>query len=296
MSRPTSAPPTPTPTPTETTMTPHFTYGLELEWTEWDRSTPIPPELAELDEDEVEVCNQDGSPYGKGSEGRGGELCVTPSDSIDEAVEKVAELREIVGAPGVSHRCYTHVHIAYPGLAEDVSAAIAVLRYTIDSANADALETLAPAPPAVEGLPGREGKIARDWKRRSNLYARSRISALRIPELLAAETPEEFYEAHYPPRRDGKGRAYGVTPRYSVNLRSLRKHGTIEFRTFGGTTEPEEIRELLEFATRYVEEALSDDPTPVADYVGLYSAPAEIPFDLDAEVTFRDARALEALL
>ena len=36
---------------TPATPRPDFTYGLELEWTDWDRSIPIPPELAVLTED-----------------------------------------------------------------------------------------------------------------------------------------------------------------------------------------------------------------------------------------------------
>ena len=65
---------------------------------------------------------------------------------------------------------------------------------------------------------------------------------------------------------------------------------------FSGTTEPEEVRELLSFAERYVAEALSPTPAPVAEYVDLYSAPPSIPFDLDAELAFVRARTLEALI
>lgn len=276
---------------------PDFTYGLELEWTDWDRSIPIPPELAALTEDEVTVCNRDGSPYGKGPEGRGGELCVTPSDSIEEAVEKVARLRSIVGDPRVSHRCHLHVHVAYPGLREDLPAQLALFRYSIDPANADALERLAADRPVIPELDDPEArKAAAAWLRRSDLYTRSRVPSSRIPEILAATTPREFYDAHFAPRRDGRGRAYGVAPRYTLNLRSIHKHGTVEFRMFSGTTEPEEVRELLSFAERYVAEALSPTPAPVAEYVDLYSAPPSIPFDLDAELAFVRARTLEALI
>lgn len=276
---------------------PPFTYGLELEWTDWDRSTPIPPALAVLTEDEITVCNRDGSPYGKGSSGRGGELCVTPSDSIEEAVEKVARLAEIVGDPKVSHRCHLHVHIAYPGLRDDVSAQLSLFRYSIDPANADALERLAAARPEIPEIVDPEArKAAAAWLRRSDLYTRSRVPSSRIPEILAATTPREFYDAHFASRRDGRGRAYGVAPRYTLNLRSIHKHGTVEFRMFSGTTEPDEVREILAFSERYVEEALSPEPTPVAEYVDLYSAPPSIPFDLDAEIAFVRARMLEAVL
>jgi hypothetical protein len=71
-------------------------------------------------------------------------------------------------------------------------------------------------------------------------------------EMKNAATVDEFYEAHASPTKTGK-RAWHLAPRAGMNFRSLRKHGTIEFRHFPGTADPEEIESAAAWCLAFVE-------------------------------------------
>src|SRR5690606_12459417 len=111
-------------------------------------------------------------------------------------------------------------------------------------------EVVTPIPvPTREQYPDYEDfKAARKWARQANIWMTRVPGPERVEEILSATTFDEFYKGHYPPRKDKPGRAYSLAPRPGVNLRSLHKHGTVEFRHFYGSVDVFEITSMASFA------------------------------------------------
>lgn len=234
-----------------------LTYGAEFEWADWDTRTPIPPELGWIDKDEVSICNSDGTAFWHSH--IGGEVCLAPTNSIDEAVSLMANLRDnyATGAT-VNYRCGVHVHLSYDGLAQDLEAQKAVLQYSLDN------QLYVNSHIYVVDKNLHDSPAWRKYARGLYQWGQTVPEPNRVGEMMTAQTPEEFYRGHYAPNRAGT-RNYGITPRAYVNLRSLKKHGTIEFRNFYGTTDEHEFRSMLEYSETFLSFALGDQ-TPVCKW------------------------------
>lgn len=76
--------------------------------------------------------------------------------------------------------------------------------------------------------------------------------------MMAATTAEQFYDAHAAPMKTGN-RAWHLSPRAGMNFRSLRKHGTIEFRHFPGTADPKEIESATAWCLAFVDATIASE-------------------------------------
>ncbi len=86
----------------------------------------------------------------------------------------------------------------------------------------------------------------------------------RLDEMMLAKTPQEFHDAHAAPSKDGTKRLWHIAPRAGMNMRSLWKHGTIEFRHFPGTLDPEEVHDCAMWCQEFVRIAMMSSRNEIA--------------------------------
>lgn len=238
-----------------------FTYGAEIEWSDVDRTTPIPEHCGVWDKDETTIMNSNGMAIdatGK-RDTIGGEINTRPTDTIDEQVEIFDTLREQLN-PVVLHRNSTHVHIGVPGLVEDVDTLKHVFQYVQDNQDFVYFEMLAREVPTAEEFPDPEDlKLAKNFNRQRKYWSKAKVPPNRAANVLQATTPKEFYDRHFQWNEERQRYLYSIgIVRAGINVRSLFKYGTIEFRVFPGTTSSQEFRSCLEFSDQFVQAALHD--------------------------------------
>lgn len=261
----------------------NLTLGAELEWADVDTRIPFPPELGWWDKDEVNIVNSDGTanwhtPFG-------GEVCLSPRGSIEESVLIMLQLKRIYN-PTINYRSGVHIHIAYDGLAQDLDAQKKLLAYILAN-QAYVNEHVYVVDPG-------ETKEERRYARGLRNWGQMVPKPDRVEEMMAATTPDEFYQGHYAPTKNG-GRNYALTPRSYVNLRSLHKHGTVEFRHFYGTADGHQFRSMLQYCETFLRQALGER-RPVSEWFleGLmdrdWSFPGMEPFSAELEASWRETK------
>ncbi len=245
-----------------------MTIGMELEWADVDRHAEIPPELGVWNNKDYTIVNSDG--HANSIDGttwsKGGEINTTPTDTAQEQALIVEKLAKLLN-PTINYRCNLHVHVEPSvDLTQDVNTLKKVAVY-LREAEPFVYEHLEPIRKPLEGdyLSDEMYKGAMRRYRRSLVSHHYRLPDARWEELLEAETPKEVYEAHAPPKWDG-GRMWMIAPRPGMNLRSLWKHGTIEYRHFPGTADPKEIEDSCEWAMQFTQAAIDGQPSVQALY------------------------------
>lgn len=243
----------------------NFQYGLEIEWGDILRSTPIPEHLGSWEYCEKDIVNLlppyqyvAADPLGL-EPPVGGEINTMPSVGWQKQVEIFDTLRDEVFAgqtPTVSCLSATHVHICVPGLKEDVAALKRLIRYIGDNQEETILrvgmydDSLLP-----EKRPaGAKAYFKHDGGRR---FPEWRIQAIHDNTV----DFESFYLWHSL-SKDGKRK--GRTLRYGINTYCLKYHGTVEFRLFRGTKDTDQLRDCFLLVEAFMEAALNDGP-PVSD-------------------------------
>lgn len=236
------------------------TYGIELEWTDWPfLEIEIPEHLGYVDYKETAVNNQDGTAWDwtKTWNPTGGEICSTPSSSPEDLAKKVWDLAALV-KPKLSHRSFTHIHVAIPGMKDDIEKLKWLVRYTLDNRDFIRYEAFPVPRPKRADYPDEEDfKWAKKFHRVATNWMHATVQKPRIEEMMSAETFDEFYNAHFSTHpKDSSRRLKHLAPRPYVNTRSLLKHGTFEFRHFWGTTSGEDVQQMAEYATKFLYHAL----------------------------------------
>lgn len=238
-----------------------WTYGVELEWPDISVRTELPDGWS-WSRTDYTVVNSDGVANDPRHELvlRGGELNSPPFETpgqIGDAVEDMARLLW----PGHNYRSNTHIHVRVPELLEDVGLAKRVAEYSREFLPAllyrfDSLDGLMEEGMSDDELGGAYARMRHSEKSRhyfcSETRHRMRMQASTLEEFLAAEVP-----------RDKAGRpCWALASREAVNLRSLRKHGTVEFRCFAGSRSGEEITAAAYFCFEWLTACLDNTPRP----------------------------------
>lgn len=229
------------------------TVGVELEWADVDRSSEIDPAVGRWNEQDYSIVNSDGTancPRGVWCQ-RGGEINTVPTGTAQEQADIVRVLAEQL-RPVVNYKCNLHVHVR-PDL--DLLSDLGLLKRTAAWARVQegfVFHHVDPIEP-----PNRADYSDDEWFRgavrryRRNLTSHHRsVPDARWAEMMGAATVSEFKDAHAPLTVTGR-RAFHVTPRAGINLRSLWKHGTVEYRHFFGTADPDEVRDAVEWCHRF---------------------------------------------
>lgn len=240
-----------------------MTAGIELEWADVDRRAEIPPDLGRWNEKDYTIVNSDGrANHPTGAEWAfGGEINTVPTETAPEQADITRALAVLL-RPTINYRCNLHVHVRPAvDIRQDVEALKALARY-IRNAEAFVYAVVEPVP-----LPQWADYQAGDaWAGAMKRYRRRlvshhyRLPETRYAELMTATTPEEFVAAHAPKTKTGR-RNFAIAPRPGINLRSLWKHGTIEYRHFPGTADPVEVESCVAWALMFTEAALANAPS-----------------------------------
>lgn len=264
-----------------------LTYGLELEWADVDRTLPLP--FGEWSTEDYTIVNSDGHancPDGTSWQ-FGGEINTTPSDTIEGQLEQVRACRDILN-PTINYRCNLHVHVGIEPLNLDVAKTL--LRFIVRWQD-EVYRLIEPIPAPNKETYDAEGfKGAMKRHRRRHVSHQSRLPEARVLEALSANSLQEFYEAHAPLGKNGQ-RMWPIAPRPGMNTRSLRKHGTVEFRHFPGSDDETEIGEALRWCDGFVRCALNGT-SPVDFYHANspWSFPQFRPYEHHLEVRYQETK------
>lgn len=244
-----------------------FTYGLELEWSDVDIRVQL-PEAASWSKKEWLIVNSDGTandPTGKRTH-LGGEINTVPSSTVEGQVQLVDELQRLLN-PKALYRGSVHVHIGVPGLVEDIEGLVKLFQYTQDNQDFVYFEVL---PRELidysQYTDKKDIKLAKQFDRQKNLWGKKGVPAHRVPDILNAKTPKEFYDAHFfLNEKTGKRLYHMGIYRAGINVRSLFSHGTIEFRVFPCTTDPKVVEDYFEFSRQFILAGLTDHSRTAKD-------------------------------
>jgi len=268
-----------------------FTYGLEIEWSDCDSRTPLPEDCGKWSPKEWTIVNSDGRANDPTNirNTQGGEINTVPSDTIERQVEITRTLRDLLN-PTALYRGSLQVHIGVPGLVEDLDALKDLFRYTIDN-QPYIFFNIFPRVKLTKGMFSSEEdwKVASRYDRQKNLWTKRGVAASRINDILAAETTSDFYENHFQYNEKLGRRLYhlGVW-RAGVNVRAAFQHGTVEFRCFPNTVDPDQVRDCLEFARQIVEAGLYNPSRTAEDIYKSreWNFPDWPPFNVELEKGF----------
>lgn len=240
-----------------------WTYGAELEWPDVDVRAELPM-WWRWSRTDYTIVNSDGIANDPRHELvlRGGELNTPACDSPEELRDQCAVLRVLL-KPGHNYRSNLHIHVKAPELEEleAVKQAAAWIR--------EQLPKMLPYTDPLDGLladglghplPDVELKAAEERKRHSERSRHFFISDTRHAVRMEARSLEAFLAAEVPVSNMSKGGKpqWHLMPREAVNFRSLRKHGTVEFRCFAGDENAENVYAAACFARDLLEAALNE--------------------------------------
>jgi hypothetical protein len=260
-----------------------WTYGIELEWPDIDVRTPL-PEGWDWSRTDYTIINSNAVANDPKHKDVliGGELNSPPCASPEELADQSGVLRDLLH-PGNNYRSNTHIHVSIPGLTDDLQGVKRIASKTREFLPElidvfDPLDGLldAPAPRTPDEL---SGAIAR--RRHSKRSRHYFTSQTRHDMRMSAETLEKFLEYEVPTARNGRP-CWALASREAVNLRSLRKHGTIEFRCFAATNNPAQIEAATSLCRDWLRACLGDGSEEDFGYVVdkyLTSLPHQLPYD-----------------
>jgi hypothetical protein len=261
-----------------------WTYGVELEWPDVDVRTPLPDGWT-WSRTDYTVVNSDGVANDPKHEIvlRGGELNSPPFISPDAMGAAVYELAELL-RPGHNYRSNTHIHIRVDDLEDDLPR----LKMIADRLHEylpgyvdvfDPLDALLTGQDTEDELRG-----ARERRRHSKRSRHYFTSETRHKMRLEAGNLEEFLACEVPRARNGRP-CWALAPREAVNLRSIRKHGTIEFRCFAGSRSGEEVATATTLAGELLGEAYTGGQS-YGDIIRMYltDLPFQVPYNHQLEL------------
>lgn len=259
-----------------------WTFGVELEWPDVDTRTPLPDGWAWSVLD-FSIVNSNGTANDPRRKlvRYGGELNSPPYTTPHDMAAATAELWSLL-RPGINYRSNLHIHIRVPGLLEDLAALLRLTSFTRLHLPRmiDTLDPLAGLLTGVTDPAAREGAVKRlKHSKRSRHYF---IPEARHQRRLAAPTVMDALYAEYPRHADGSP-VWHIGIREAVNVQSLRKHNTVEFRCFAAPTGWRQVLTAAVFARTWLLHAFNEvAPPPVP--IGL---PRQLPYDHRLETGWR---------
>lgn len=260
-----------------------WTYGAELEWPDVNVLADLPVGWG-WSRTDCTVVGSDGvanDPLRR-LWFKSGELNTPVCQTVDELTERVAEVRAQL-RPGHNYRSNLHIHVQAPELRE-LEAVKQAAQYSWRLLPG-ALKMSDPLNGLFTGLTDEEEIAAA--RRRAAHSERSRhffTSEARHAERMEALSIEEMLRAEVPLQKDGRA-AWALMPREAMNLRSLRKHGTVEFRCFAGDESDLHVWAAASFARDWLKAALND--TEVFELPYFFDLPPQAPFQLKLELGWK---------
>lgn len=255
-----------------------LTYGAELEWSDYDRSIPL-PEGNLLDDEDYTVVNSNGicaDPLGVITR-HGGEINTLPTETLDDQVANFDHLVRLL-EPRINYRSNQHIHI---GLPEEIRLDLFRLKRFWSAVFMHHLMFMR----TVDVMPDWSTWSTKDGQARAKHSLQShqrQIPAARFKAMMEAQTMEEFKNAIAPPsKKDGKP-CWQLYARWGINPKPLWEHGTVEFRCFFGTLNTLTFRKYLQACDAFMRFALEDARAPnMVDICKKYYAISQAPSEFD---------------
>lgn len=266
----------------------NMTYGVELEFGNVWRNSPLPQGAGWSDKDNTCVSSTGIANDPKGVLYEfGGEINTKPTRTINEQLEHIQDILNTLEGPKpiVNYRSNLHIHIRVPGLKDDLQACKKLLGY-IHTNQQEAFDIVEKIPVADKNLPKEVYKWAKKRETRRYRSHQYQLPMDRINEMMNAKTVQEFYEGHAPLTNKGT-RMWYFSPRAGINLRQMwEETNTIEFRHFPGTLDIREIRSALLWCSSFLMYALEFGNSPREMYQDFLEDEEDIKFPEFAEYEY----------
>jgi hypothetical protein len=255
-----------------------WTFGAELEWPDVDVRRELPAGWA-WSRTDYTVVGSDGVANDPLRELvlKSGELNTPVCGSPEELAERTAEVRSAL-KPGHNYRSNLHVHIAGSGL-EELENVKLIADYS-HRLLPSALKMMDPLNGLFEGLTDAEEIRAAKMRARHSERSRHHFVSDKRHALRMEEADLGGFLMAGAPFKSGRV-LWHLDAREAVNLRSLRKHGTIEFRCFAGDAEDRHVWAAASFVRDWTEAALNSRDVWELPY--FYDLPTQAPFSLELE-------------
>lgn len=275
-----------------------LTYGLELEWADTLRSLAIPKALGSWNLHEDTIVNSDGTSNDQMGDrgGKGGEINTVPSESKDRQVEiarsLIALFTDAGCPPTVNYKCAMHVHVGYLGIQDDLDRMKSLMKYVSDYQVELLWSTFKLSEPKVQNYESIEDyKFAVEYFRKYTVPYRAHFYHPEVvSRALSSESPEEFFDVIRPIEDE-----FDETDRSYINLSSIEKNGTVEFRQFSSTSDPDQIRDAIDWCSAFVQEALGEARNPIEFMAEqYYNFPDQKYIDAKLERSYREDYLLNA--
>jgi len=237
-----------------------WTYGAEIECADWRGD--LPKGCTRNTEDHTMV-NSNGIAVDPTMRfyAYGGEINTRPTKSIAGQINILREFVRMHPEATINYRCNLHVHIGIPGLAESlpklkrIQAAAhhpsyrKVLQHYLDPI---------PKPTRLEYSDEEHYKGALKRYRRRKVSHQYFLSEKRLRLQAEQENIDRWFDyAMVLHTKTGKPQP-AISQRLSVNILSIREHGTVEFRHFPGTLNPKHLLSCFLWGYCWLKQVLID--------------------------------------
>lgn len=259
-----------------------YTYGIELELGNTDNTKELPEGWYRTGDPDVMntkpyrlACDPEDKDYKIG-----GEFNSTPSHSLEEMEQKLVSIFDTHSNAAVNHRCVAHLHIAWPGIREDLISLKNYLQYSCDSHKwlIDNVWKCDVSHPLMNGI-----------TRRFLLFDSCKMPDYKKEVCDKATTIQEFKDG-FATQTNGKVNPLSIR-RYYINIYSCLKNGgsSIEHRHFFPSTDINELMTGFKLITRFADEARSGTMTPVQEWATdlLKDLPKECEYDHELELLWQ---------
>lgn len=253
---------------------PGISYGIELEWSDTDRTIDIPEKLGKWEGpkiagyymgSEIDIVNTKGKWKGVGTDPLaidcpvGGEINVQPASSPEVLLNRVMEIMDLFPTIGTGCVNHGHIHVCVKGLKDNLELLKNVFEYT----ELNELET-------QRALHSWDKKVhdevwnseLEEWVKTYLQYDGCKTIHPRVYEdVREATSVEEILTSLKTYNARNRCWITGEitetsSHRTAINLFNLTKGETIEFRCLRSSINPVEIYSSLVFIQRYMKEAL----------------------------------------
>lgn len=255
---------------------PNMSFGMEIEWSDTDRSIDIPVELGKWEGpkiagyymgSEIDIVNTKGKWKGIGSDPLaiecpvGGEINTQPSFSPETQLHRVMEIMELFPTVGTGCVNEGHIHVHIPGLKDNLDLLKNVFRYVIANEE-DTLKNVFSWDKITHSqVWSSELKL---WVKTYLQFDAGKSLGITLEQVEKADSVEELLllltRIHALNKCWITGEIQETTSRRTaINLFNLTKGETVEFRCFRSSINPVEIYSSLVFVKRFMEEAIKGD-------------------------------------
>lgn len=257
----------------------YWTYGAELELSDWDITLPmLTGSSKSLD---WTICNSNGIGAQNPRLYRyGGEINTIPTSTISEQLDLLPALKRYYKNMCPGYRGATHIHIRVPGLVTNLKGLKAIQQY-IHSHRGLLVSLFEPV------RPNSVTKLSSRYWRWIKLSRNTFLTTNRLSKQLSASSVKEFMEAEVPVGKAGEV-LWHAQPRVCVNLRQLLQTQTIEFRHFNSTMCPDRLLSAFQWSRDFLRAAISN--APIQALLGKYpkqSFPTQIAYNEQLEIRYR---------